>query len=105
MYLKYINNDQIDTFVKNIFCPNARNIIVDDGEERNFVKVYNNLLSTTLHITDFECVNIATGRIYSKIWRKYMVEELDTIDKHLGDRYIDSLHDHLEQDTICGPIL
>jgi hypothetical protein len=32
-----------------------------------------------------------------------MIEELDKV--NLGDEYIDSLHDFLEQDTICGPIL
>ena len=56
-YLKYISDTQIDAFVKTICCPHARNIIVPNSNDRNYVNVFTNLLDTTLHITDFECIN------------------------------------------------
>ena len=103
MYLKYISNNAIDRFVKAQFCSNARTIMVDD-EERTYVNVFTNLLDTTLHINDFECINMDIDREYHKSWRKFMVKQLDAIDpsKKLGNRYINDLHRHLENCTICG---
>ncbi|MFQ6724579.1 MAG: hypothetical protein ACLRFE_04545 [Clostridia bacterium] len=105
MYLKYIDNKSIDRFVKSIGCPYSRNIIVADSEERNYVNVFTNMLDTTLHITDYECINMLSGKIYSKEWRKFVINTLDKIEQGLGDQYIDGLHGYLEQDTIVGPIL
>lgn len=105
MYLKYIDNKAIDRFVKKLCCPQSRNIIVQDSEERNYINVYTNLLNTTLHITDYECINIDSGTIYSKQWRKFVIVELDRQKQCLGDKYIDGLHDYLEQDTIYDSII
>ena len=105
MYLKYINNEAIDHFVKSIGCPYSRNIIIQDCEQRNYINVFTNMLDTTLHITDYECININTGKIYSKQWRRFAIQELDKQEKGLGDQYIDGLHEYLEQDTIIGSIL
>jgi len=61
--------------------------------------------NSVLHISDFECIDITTGKIYSRQWRQFMIKHLDKIDseKTLSNQYIDSLHDYLEQDTIYGP--
>ena len=98
MYLKYISNKQIDRFIKSICCPHARAIIISDSEKRNYINVFTNLLDTTLHFTDYECINIDKGSIYTPQWRKFVIAELDKIDTRLSDRYIDSLHAHLSQD-------
>ncbi len=103
MYLKHIDNFQIDKFIKNITCSNCRNVIVADSDERQYIDVFSNMLSSIYHITDYECIETNTGKIYSKEWRKFMIAELDKV--KLGDNYIDGLHDYLEADTICGPIL
>lgn len=102
MYLKYISNSAIDKFVKSHFCPNARTIMVDD-DERTYVNVFTTLLDTTLHINDFECINMDIDKDYHEIWRKFMVKQLDTIDptKRLGTRYCRDLQDHLEHCDIC----
>ena len=105
MFLNYINNTQINNFVKQIKCANIRSIMVEDSESRNYVNVFTTALSTTLHFTDFECINIETGEIHSKDWRKFIIAELDKIDENLTDKYIDGLHEFLEQDTVYGPIL
>ena len=105
MFLNYINNTQINNFVKQIKCANIRTIMVEDSESRNYVNVFTTALATTLHFTDFECINIETGEIYSKAWRKFVVSELDKVDKSLADDYINTLHEFLEQDTIYGAIL
>lgn len=57
----------------------------------------------TLSFTDFECVNINTGIIYSKQYCNFIINELDKIDKAYSNQFIDAWHDHLEQDTIYGP--
>lgn len=102
MYLKYINDRQISYFVKSITCPNANTIIVPD-ENKEFVNVFTNSLLGSFNITDFECVNIENGEIYSKKWRRFMIEQLDKC--NLGNEYIDKLHEYLEKDTIYGPVL
>ena len=105
MYLKYINNNAINRFVKNYFCPNARIIIIEDSDERNYVNVFTNLLDITLHINDFECINLDIDKQYHKAWIKFMINELDRLDpsKKLGDRYVNDLHKHLEKCDICTP--
>lgn len=103
MYLKYINNKSIDMFVKSHFCPNAKTIMVEN-EDRTYVNVFTNLLDTTLHINDFECINLDTNKEYHNEWRQFVIKHLDKLDisKKLSDSYINSLYDYLEQDTIYG---
>ncbi|MBQ8522756.1 MAG: hypothetical protein IJ458_03740 [Clostridia bacterium] len=105
MYLKYIDNQSIDRFIKSIGCPYSRNIIIADSEQRNYINVFTNMLDTTFHITDYECINVNSGKIYSRQWRKFIIAELDKQQQGLGDKYIDGLHDYLEQDSIYGAIL
>ncbi len=102
MYLKYIKNEQFDQFVKLLICENTNTTILREPNNR-FVNVFTNSLIGSFNITDFECVNIETGKIYSKQWRKFMIEQLDKL--KLGNDYIDRLHDHLEAETIVGPVL
>ena len=105
MYLSYITNDTINMFVKSQFNTNLKTILVPDCEERNYINVYTNLLDTTLHITDFECINIdGKFKEYHSSWRKFMLTQLDIIDpsKRLGDQYIADLHHHLKNCPICN---
>ena len=104
MYLRFISNSAIDNFVKSVLCPNAITIMVDD-DERTYVNVFTTLLDTTLHINDFECINIdGKNKDYNNIWRKFMLKQLDIIDpsKKLGDRYLSDLHNHLNNCPICN---
>lgn len=106
MYLQYIKDAQIARFLNsldnNITNPTIKHDVADDT-----VIAFSNQSHSTFHISDFECIDIKSGKIYSKQFRKFMIEALDNLEsnKNLGDNYIDSLHDNLEQDTICGPIL
>ena len=106
MYLKYINNNAISRFVNSTFSPNTRIIIVEDCSERNYINVYTNLLDTTLHLNDFECINLDANKHYHKAWRKFVISELDSIDpsKKLGDKYINDLNKHLQKCDICKPL-
>lgn len=103
MYLRYINNNAINKFVHAVFCPSARIIIVEDSDKRNYVNVYTNLLDTTLHLNDFECINLDIDKQYHELWRKFMVKQLDAIDptKRLGNQYFRDLQDHIEKCDIC----
>ena len=105
MYLKYIENKSIERFVQSVTCPNAKTIIVEDCIDRNYVNVFTNMLDSTFHFTDYECINMDNGKIFSALWRKFMITELDKYKCGLGDEYIDGLHSFLEQDTIYGPTL
>jgi len=104
-YLKYIPDTLIDGFIKTICCPCACNIIIPNSDERNYVNVFTNLLDTTLHITDFECINMDKNIDYSKQWRRFVILNLDKINRGLSDEYINDLHSHLEQDDIYGPVV
>lgn len=109
-YLKYISDKKIDSFIKSVCCPHAKTIIVADSEERNYINVFTNLLDKTLHITNFECINLDTHKDYSALWRRFVIFELDNIKEkidgqYVGDKYIDEMHDRLEANTIVGPTI
>ncbi len=104
-YLSHINDNKIETFINTLDRPATSVIVMQDSPARNYVDVFTNLLTGTYHITDFECTNIKTNKVYSREWRKFMIAELDLVDTKLADQYIDNLHDYLEQDTIYGPML
>lgn len=107
--LQHIDNKKIENFVKMRCCPHATLTIVADSEQRNYVNVFTNT-SITLHITNFDCIDLNSHKDYSQLWRKFVVFELDGCPQpeegpYLGDQYIQELHDHLEQNTIVGPTL
>ena len=106
MYLQYIDNKSIDRFVKTVFSPNARIIFVEDCDKRNYVNVFTNLLDTTLHFNDFECINLDVDKQYHELWRKFMVKQLDAIDptKRLGNQYFYDLQSHVEKCDICAHV-
>ena len=109
-YLKYFDDQTIATFIKKHCCPNSNVIIVPDSDERNYVKVFTNLMNASFVISDFDCVNTITNKDFSQYWRKFAILKLDTCGKNksgvgLGDAYIQDLHDHLEQQRMAGPIL
>lgn len=103
MYLRYINNQAINAFVKSVFHSNDRVIVVEDCDMRNYVNVYTNILDTTLHINDFECINLDMGKDYHALWRKFVVKQLDIVDptKRLGTQYFHDLQEHIEHCDIC----
>lgn len=107
MFLKYVTNEQFERFINSINKSSipAQCIIMPCDNTKKFVDVFTNLLNTQFRISDFECINVLNGAIYSKQWRQFMIKHLDKIDskKTLSNQYIDSLHDYLEQDTIYGP--
>ena len=83
--------------------PTIRHDSIDES-----IIAFSNQSHSTFHITDWECIDIKSGKIYSKQFRRFMISTLDKIEvanKNLGDEYINSLHDFLEQDTICGAII
>ena len=104
-YLQHITDEQIEKFVNSIGQSATSIIIMPDSSAKNYVDVFTNLLYGTYHITDYECTNVKTNKVYSREWRKFMIAELDLVDSKLADSYIDNLHDYLEQDTIYGPML
>ena len=102
MYLKHISNDAIKDFVKTKFSHDAHTIVVEDCRKRNYINLLTNLVDITLHCTDFECFNIdLDGKGYHKIWRDFMLKQLDIIDTRLGDKYILDLQKHIESCDIC----
>jgi len=102
MYLTHIENTQIARFINSLNNRITRPVIRRDDIDGSII-VYAEQVNSTFHITDFECIDIKNSQIHSKLFRKFMIEELDKI--NLGDNYIDGLHDYLEQDTVYGPIL
>ena len=106
MFLKYISNQHFDEFIKSLICSNTNTIIVR-AEDNQFVNIFTNSIIGTFHITNFDCVNVETGKIYSNVWRKFMIQELDKFNpsQTLSNQYIDGLHELLEEDTIYGPAL
>lgn len=111
MYLQYIKDAQIGQFLNsldgNITNPTIKRDVTDDT-----IIAFSNASHSAFHISDFECIDIKSGKIYSKQLRKFMIEQLDnmhfsqlsdefeSIDGFtMGDKYINSLHDYLIQDT------
>ena len=107
MYLHYITDNQIKQFLRRIDSRIINPIIRPADAEHDSVIVFSNQTNATFYITDFECIDIKSGKIYSSEFRKFMIEVLDKCaeDKNLGDKYINDLHTFLEQDTICGAII
>ena len=101
MYLKYISKGQLKKFVKAIDPSISHGTIThnDDGS----IKVF--CLNHQFDINDFEFNDAKTGKCYSKQFRKFMIELLDAQSREVGDKYINSLHDYLEKDTIYGAII
>ncbi len=104
MYLQYIPHMGIVEFINQINGNDtssiARNLSNDDIM---IVKSKHN--NIVFHISDFDCVDVTNGVSYLKEWCPLMIKELDKIDKRLGIRYVNDLHDYLEQGTIVGPAL
>ena len=103
MYLKFISDKQIKKFLNSIDSRVIDATIRPEDAERESLIVLSNLANATFYITDYECIDIKSGKIYSKPFRKFMIEALDK--RSLGDEYINNLHDFLEKDTICGAII
>lgn len=107
--LQYINDTKIEDFVKTHCYPHATVSIVADSKNRNYINVFINS-NSTLHFTNFDCVDMSNNKDFSQLWRKFVVFELDACPQpeegpYLGDQYLQELHDHLEQNTIIGPTL
>ena len=104
MYFKHLTNRQIAEFATRVVKGDIPTIKPDNSVNPKSLIVTFEYSASILHITDFECTDITTGKMYSSSWRKYMITQLDKIDstKTLSNGYIDNLHDFLEQDTIYG---
>lgn len=105
MYLKYLTDEQIEFFINTVLESNVKTVAIitrsSDGES---IKAYTGLLHT-FNIGDFECKDVITNKDYIKQWYPFMIKQLDKIDKQLGNRYINDLHDYLDKNTIVGPAL
>lgn len=102
MYLQYINNKEIERFAKRL-NKNITKVIIVPNNDRTAMYVFTDLLDVTLYITDFECINTETSANYSRLWRKFMLEQLDK--KLLGDQYIDYWHSCHQQKDCCEAII
>lgn len=106
MFFTHLTNRQIAEFANRVAKDDIPTIKTDNNISPNYLIVAFEYSASILHITDFECLDVTTGKMYSSSWRQFVIKQLDKLDpsKKLSDEYIDNLHDFLEQDTIYGPI-
>ena len=104
MYFTNLTNRQIAEFANRVTKDDIPTIKLDNNVAPKYLIVTFEYSSSILHITDFECLDVTTGNMYSSSWRKFVIKQLDKLDpsKKLSNNYIDGLHDFLEQDTIYG---
>lgn len=102
MYLHHISKGKINKFVKTI-DENINETLIEPSTDKAFIKVF--CLNHVFYISDFEFKDIKKGQVYSKQFRRFMIELLDEKSKELGNEYIDNLHAYLEKDNVCGSII
>ena len=105
MFFTHLTNRQIAEFATRVVKDDIPTIKQDNNISPNYLIVTFEYSASILHITDFECLDVTTGKMCSSSWRQFVIKQLDKLDpsKKLSDNYINNLHDFLEQDTIYGP--
>ena len=105
MYLKYLTDEQTETFINTVIESSVTIVATikrsSDGEK---LKAHTDL-SPIFNITDFECKDVTSNKDYHKQWYPFVIHPLDKIDTKLANRYVNDLHDYLEQGTIVDPAL
>ena len=103
MYIAYIEDKQVEEFINTVAKSDVEiNTMIVRSIDGKSMNAYTDFPST-FNISDFKCIDIMQKQNYSKQWRTFMIKQLDKIDRRLADRYINDMHDHLEQGTIVGP--
>ena len=103
MYLERIPHRKIFQFLNQI---NGNDVyrIAPNVSNYDTTVIKSELSNIVFHISDFDCVDVTNNISYIKQWGSFMIKEMNNLGKELGNRYVNDLHDSLEQGTIVGPV-
>lgn len=103
MYLDRIPQRKIFQFLNQI---NGNDVYAIDRNHSNYTTLFvkAELSNVVFRIGDFECVDVTNNVDHIKQWGPFMINQMNNFGKELGNRYVNDLHDSLEQGTIVGPV-
>ena len=103
MYLKHVPHGKIFEFLNQI---NGNDVYrIEPSLSKYDVMIVKSKRSNVIfHISDFNCLDITNNVSHVKEWGSFMIRQMNNLERELGNRYVNDLHDDLEKETCVGPI-